>query len=351
MRTRLFVSLLLIALAAAVVQPLTTQAEGTAENTEWGIVAVPNVDPTITANGYFVYPMQPDTRVSGQILVRNPGLTPVTVDLTTVTAETAQTGGSAFALESGAVGGVAGWIELGQQQATVDPGMEQTVSFSVQTPAGVKPGQYLAGIAASEAPSATGEGTAAKANLGASVTTQTRYVIGVQADIAGTWQASLTIPTVNVLDQPSGTVVGVQLSNDGDIFLKPFGTIRVTDAAGTQLISQQIEMGTFVPGTAVTYPIRWPGTPAAGTYGVAVDLEYAEGKHALYNSTFDVSGAVEQHAVERANAQVAAQPVASVVPAAAIQPWMFYVVGGLLVLIVLLLLLILLRGRKTVRNT
>ncbi len=117
--------------------------------------------------------------------------------------------------------------------------------------------------------------------MGASITTKTRYVIGVQTDIAGAWEASLSIPNVSLLDQPSGAVIGVELRNDGDVFLlKPSGHIVVTDAAGNQLISQDIEMGTFVPGTDVTYPVAWPGQPAAGDYKVAVELGYAEGKTA-----------------------------------------------------------------------
>lgn len=347
--------MLLIVLAAGFVRPLATRAEGTVGNTQWGIVPVPNQDPAITANGYFIYPMQPDAWASGQVLLRNPGPTPVTIDLTTVTAQTAQNGGSAFAVESGAVSGVAGWIELGQRQATVAPGTEQTVSFSVHTPAGVKPGQYLAGIAASEAPAATAAGSAAVPGMGARVTTNTRYVIGVQTDIAGAWEASLSIPNVSVLDQPSGTVIGVELRNDGDVFLlKPSGRIVVTDAAGNQLISQAIEMGTFVPGTDVTYPVAWPGQPAAGAYKVTVDLGYAEGKTATYDSTITVSAEAEQHAVERANSVLApqqnvAQPAISTAPvvASAIQPWMFYAIGTLFLLMIIMLALNLRRGRST----
>jgi hypothetical protein len=334
--------------------PSWTQAEGNAEDAQWGIVPVPEQNPATTAKGYFVYPIQPGGRASGQVLLRNPGTTPVTIVLATVNAETAQQGGSAFSTEEGSASSIAGWIELGERQATLPPGTQRPISFSVHTPAGIKPGQYLAGIAASEAPAATTEATTALPGLGANIAMHSRYVIGVQADIGSGWTPAMRIAAVSALDQPSGTVIGVQLMNDGDIFLKPSGTILITDATGQQLLSQALEMGTFVPGTAVTYPIAWPGQPAAGTYSVAIDLEYAEGKHALYSSTFDVSGAVEQHAAERANVeavpQIAPKPAAMLAPLAGIQPWMIYVLGGLLLLIVLLLILNLVRGRSKVRS-
>jgi len=348
MPARAFVCFLLIALAAAAMPPRSAHAQSQDQPDRWEIGPLPDADPARTAKGYYVYSMQPGEQAGGRVLLRNPGASAVTIDLSAVNAQTAQQGGSAFADADAMGSGVAGWIELSRQQVTLAPGAEQAVSFTVRAPDTVQPGQYLAGIAASEAPVAGVPGSAAvKPSFGARVTVRTRYVIAVQADIVGTWKPALSIPNVSVLDQPSGMVIGVQVRNDGGVFVTPAGSIMVTDAAGTQLLAQAIEMGTFVPGTEVIYPIRWPGQPTAGTYRATVTLAYADGKTATYDGNFAIAGDVAQRAAERAAAGAAPQNVQPL-PAASpsvFQPWMVYLLGALLLLLIVMLGLNLRRGR------
>ncbi len=345
MRIRLIVSLLFSILAAGFVGPLTTQAARTGGAAAWGIVAVPDQNPATTAKGYFVYPLQPDARANGQILVQNPGTTPVTIDLTAVTAQTAQNGGSAFATESGAIGGIAGWIALSEPQATVAAGTQRTIDFSVHVPAAIKPGQYLAGIAASETPTASAAQAGTTPKLGASITMHKRYIIAVETDVPGAWVAAMSIAKVAVEDHPSGTGLGIQMRNDGDVFLTPSGAITVTNAAGARILTQPIPMGTFVTGTAVTYPIGWAAKPVAGTYRVAVDMAYANGKHATYNDTFTISPAVVAHAA--AIAAASNPPVVAPAPVSAGLPgWILYGMGGIAVLFVLMIILLALNLRR-----
>jgi hypothetical protein len=113
-------------------------------------------------------------------------------------------------------------------------------------------------------------------------------VIGVEADVPGAWQSSLTITNVSLRDQPSGASLGVALRNDGATFIKPAGTLSISDANGTLLATQAITMSTFVPGTTVTYPVALAHRPANGDYQISVDLAYGPSKAAHYAEVLTV---------------------------------------------------------------
>ena len=304
-------------------------------------------DPATTAQGYFVYELAGGDEANGSVRLLNPRTAPVTVELAEVDAETAQQGGSAFADAAATPVAAAMWLRLDESQVTLAPGEERSVAFTVQPPADAAPGQYLAGITA-YVPAAPEEiATTGGNQAGASVTMQTRYVIGVQVDVPGAWTPSMTITGASALEQPSGTKLGIAMTNDGDEFLKPQGSVTLSNAEATPILTQPIQLGTFLTGTDVTYPVAWPGVPLGGEYGVEVELNYATDKVARYSGTLNVSD----------NAPVAAplpgeeaqQPVAAPAPApepSFLQPWMLILVGGLL-LAVVILLVVLMRGRRS----
>jgi hypothetical protein len=310
-----------------------------AADTAFEIAPVPGADPAITAHGYFVYTLAAGSRATGALQLRNIGSESVTIELAAVDAETAQTGGSAFSATAATPAAAGAWLRLDESRVNLSSGAQAVVGFSVQPPPDTSPGQYLAGLAA--AVPATAPGAAARLNANqasAGVTMQTRYVIGVQVDVPGVWTPSLTITGASALDQPSGTKLGIGMRNDGGEFLKPRGAVTLIDAAGRQIINQPIELGTFVTGTEITYPIPWPEAPRAGDYAVAVELNYADNKVAHYNGTLNVS----------ANAP-AARPEASEVKQPAVAPqlapfpiplWIFTVIIVLLALIAVLLILV-----------
>lgn len=305
-------------------------------------------DPTTTAQGFFVYQLSAGDEATGSVRVTNPGAAPVTVALAEVDAETAQTGGSAFADAAATPVATAKWLHLDESQVTLGPGDETSVAFTVQPPPGTAPGQYLAGITAfvpavKEAP--TGDAGQASASL----TMQTRYVIGVQVDVPGEWTPALSITGASAMEQPSGTRLGITMRNTGDTFIKPKGKVTLSNAEATPILTQPIALGTFLAGTDLTYPVAWPGAPEAGQYAVDVELNYADDRIATYSGTFTVSeNAPAAQPAPGEEPQPAVQPAAAPAPAASfLQPWMIYTIIGLLALVVLLLVVLLLRGRRS----
>ena len=308
----------------------------------------PGADPATTAQGFFVYELAAGDEATGSVRVTNPGTEPVTVELAEVDAETAQTGGSSFADAAATPAAAAMWLRLDESQVTIAPGEQTSVAFTVQPPVDTAPGQYLAGITAF-IPAVVEASTSGANEAGASVTMQTRYVIGVQVDVPGEWTPAMTITGANAMEQPSGTQLGIAMENTGDTFIKPEGKVTLSNADLTPILEQPIALGTFLTGTDLTYPVAWPGAPAGGEYGVDVQLNYGDNQVATYRGMLTVSDNAPVAApLPGAETQPAVAPVTVPVPApsSVIQPWMIMAIIGLLVLMVVLLVVVLLRGRR-----
>jgi len=362
MRSFTFASLLIV-FSFMFALPSYGSNQGQADDMGFGISPVPVADQAVTAKGYFIYKVQGSTLMTGSVLLKNPGSAPVTIQIAAVDALTAQIGGSAFATSEVTPTEVGTWLTFAESSITLAAGTQKPVDFTVTVPATASPGQYLAGISAyvpsvGATPGANLDGS----GMGVSVTMQTRYVIGVQVDIEGEWTPALTIDSVAIIEQPSGPFIGVHMKNDGDVFHKPSGTIVLTDTTGKRVLEKRIEMGTFVPGTDVTYPVKWSGELAAGSYRVRVSLDYAENRNAIYEGQLEVgptnavqdeqdesSAAEEPGTVGSANSASPQAPVAAQVQEwGGVWVWIPVGMGSLLLVVVALLLLS--RGKTQTRK-
>lgn len=312
----------------------------------FAIAPEPQADPAVTAPGYFVYELAAGTEATGSVRLQNLSPEPVTIELAAVDAETAQAGGSAFAAADASPVAVGAWVLLDEPRVTLEPGGEASVGFSVQPPAGTRPGQYLAGLVAFVPAEPSGTPASGSTQAGAGITMQTRYVIGVQVNVPGDWASSLTITGASALEYPSGTQLGIEMRNDGDTFLQPSGSVTLSNAAATPILTEPIQLGTFITGTSMIYPIPWPGAPNPGDYGVSVQLAYADDLVASYSGMLNVSDTAPAAApAPGEDAQPAVAPAPAPAPSP-IQPWMIYAIGGMLLLIVILLALLVIRGSR-----
>lgn len=69
--------------------------------------------------------------------------------------------------------------------------------------------------------------------------------------------------------------VDLHLANTGALTSKPVGTLAITTSAGKQVATETFKLDTFLPGTAIDYPVLLPKQALApGDYRAAVTLTY-----------------------------------------------------------------------------
>jgi hypothetical protein len=227
-------------------------------------------------NGYFVFTAQPGETLTNSVVVSNPGTVPITVLLYPVDATTGQMGGAAYLNRNDPRTDVGTWVTIENTRIDVPPQKQVTVNFTVVVPPTAWSGQHLGGIVAqldTAIPSATTPPQTARFGI----TTITRAVIAALINVGP--DAATRIPSFQITGAQITTVDGLPtltlaIQNNGDSLAKPHGDVTMTDGTGSQVLANQFALDTFLPQTAIQYPVQVAPPTLPGTYTVRATLDF-----------------------------------------------------------------------------
>lgn len=293
-----------IPLLVVLLLALQSEAAAAAPEGDIGFLAQPAVgSSTAPGGGYFLIPAAPGVVVDQAVALRNDSDAPIDLRLAAVDATTANLGGSAFALDDDPRAKTATWVSLDQTSITLPPRGSLTVPFTVSVPADAASGVHLAGISilAPVAERAAGEGEGGQA--GASVDVQSRRVIAVQVDLPGPAEPELVITGVAPIARPDGLYVEIGIENRGRGLTQAEGQITLPDDG----FDQSFDIGTFVPGTSIAYPIRWTSKTVQGDHAGRVEIRYGD-RVAVWDGTFTVGEPLLEEQANRQTRPPSASP-------------------------------------------
>jgi len=256
--------------------------------------------------GYFISDAAPGRAIEDEVVVRNSGTVAGTVRLFAVDAMTGQNGGSDFPSEADPRRDVGNWICIGRTELTLQPDEEQTVAFTITIPDDATAGQHLGGLVALDTVIKQGNPGTLR------IDTQTRMVTAVQVNLPGPTIEQMTVGGVSV-SGPEGTqVIWLDLRNDGNTMVKPVGTLIVTDATGAKVQDLPLKLDTFVPHTAIPYPVAVQKRAlGAGRYHAKVELTYGTSGVTSYEGDFSITAAQVAQVFPSAAPALAPPPVAA----------------------------------------
>lgn len=221
--------------------------------------------------GYFVYPLAPGAERSGAVIVSNTGTAAGTVTLFTADATTGQTSGTVYQTDTKPVA-AGSWITLSATSFRLVPGAHRRVDFVVHVPAGTKPGQWVGGIVAETSHITPSPKTKQKTSVQIRIRDLT--IIAVQVNVPGPLAAAFSVGKVTTGGQRGFQQVIVHVANTGNALAKPSGKVVITTAGGAVVETLTFTMDTFLPHTAIDYPILLRKALGAGDYHAAVTLSY-----------------------------------------------------------------------------
>jgi hypothetical protein len=227
---------------------------------------------------YFILTGKPGATLTGEVRVSNTGHSAGKALLYPVDATTGQTSGAVYLARDAARRGVGAWITLARPSVSLAPGASARVAFRVVLPGSVTPGDHLGGVVAEDAKLRT---TASvhhgKGSFHFSIRDLT--VIAVQVEVPGPRRATVSINRVSTAGSGGYQNLLIGLTNGGNTMVKPQGRAIVTDSTGRRMLDSTFLMDTFVPQTAIDYPVPVRGHAlGAGTYHAAIALRYAGGR-------------------------------------------------------------------------
>jgi hypothetical protein len=253
--------LIAAALAGLVLAPVATAAT---KAPVFGLRAAGN-----PKRGYFVYSLPPGAVQQGAVIVSNAGTATGTVKLFVADATTGRTTGTVY-LTDRKPRGAGAWITLSSSSLTLRPGQHRTVRFTVRVPSGAKTGQWVAGVVAETSHRVTGQKSKQKANVQIRIRDLT--IVAVQVNIPGPPVTSFKVGGVTTGGTRGFQEVVTHMANEGNVLVKPSGTVTILDSSGATVQTLTFKMDTFLPHTAIDYPVLLKKALPPGDYTARVHV-------------------------------------------------------------------------------
>jgi Bacterial protein of unknown function (DUF916) len=323
-----------LSLIAAVILCCLTAGTAVAEPGEASFALNPvHYDPALrTTKSYFVAVARPGTTVENSVRVVNTGTREGTAYLYSVDATTGQTSGAVYFDRRIARRGVGAWISMNASSLTLGPKQSKVVSFVVHVPASAHPGDHLGGIVAenSRVQQSSGKGAL-------QIRIRHLTIVAVEVQVPGAAQARLQATGVHAGGEHGYQYVYVRLANSGPLTMKPSGRLLISNADGKQVASRPLQLDTFLPQTAIDYPVLLPARALdPGKYRATVDLTYgasalgyrrADGPSYSLSRSFGFTVSSSQYTTVFKGVAPVARPGATVpAPAKSSTPMLFWLV-------------------------
>jgi hypothetical protein len=228
-------------------------------------------DPSLAVTqSYFVVQAQPGDTVANSVRVVNTGTRTGTVLLYPVDATTGRTSGAVYVDRTRPRRDVGAWLALGARSLTLAAGKSAVVPVTLHVPSTARPGDHLGGVVAENAAVTQGSGKGALR-----IRVRHLTIVGYEVQVPGPAAAVVGVTGVRAAGENGYQFVDLHLANSGALTTKPTGTLVVTSSARKRVASEAFRLDTFLPGTAIDYPVLLPKQALApGDYRAAVTLTY-----------------------------------------------------------------------------
>ena len=229
--------------------------------------------------GYYVYNSLPATRQLDHVHIYNSGAVASTLHLYAVDATTGQSSGTVFRSHSDPQHDVGSWITFSRQEITLSPGQSADVLFTLTIPSHVRAGQHGGGIVAEYVYQ---EPQSVHSNM-VIVNIKSILALGVLVNLPGPIIEKLNATTIQYDEKSHYQRVLLGLENVGTQLLHPAGNLQIADNQGHLLQDIPMKLNTFLPQTAINYPVymRHAALVPGKTYTVNLTMAY-EGQHTLH---------------------------------------------------------------------
>jgi hypothetical protein len=302
-----------------------------------------SIRPTTARPGYFVLDARPGQRLQERVRIVNTGGKQGTVYLYPVDATTGATSGAVYLARARPRRSVGRWLRLPLSRLELSPKESRTLTFTVTVPRHLRPGQHLGGIVAENADVAGGG--RGRGRQGLRIRIRRLSIVAVQVNTPGRRQPAMMFAGVTAGGSNDDQVLLFSLRNSGNILLKPKLSFAVTNCKGQQFQAGTYQLDTFVPQTAIRYPVAVRRKAlAAGDYCAAGRLQYA-GRTTRFKTTLQITQSQVTQVFSSGNGKLAPPQKRRPAPASAYARWP-YALGALALVLLAALLLLLLRSRR-----
>ncbi|MEA2585488.1 MAG: hypothetical protein QOF33_3573 [Thermomicrobiales bacterium] len=157
------------------------------------------------------------------------------------------------------------WLDYPEDVYTLQPktGIERT--FTVTVPKDTKPGQYITALALETAEAQAIEGSENFQQL-------VRFAVPVFITVPGPVEPGFEVGDIALTATETGVALDIQIVNTGNVRVRPTGTVKISDAGGTELYNAPVSMGSVYAWGSTSLLIELSQPLAPGDYTIEVVL-------------------------------------------------------------------------------
>jgi hypothetical protein len=295
-------------------------AQGVGKSSD-DIGAKPADGSSLAPGGWYLLTGRGDASFTQTLVVTNTNSHAVEAHIDATDGHTSNNTGSEFSKPGGPIIGTGLWITVSTPVVTLQPNERRNIPFTVHIPKGTPAGQYLGGLNTYVPLTSFSVASPAGKNQ-ASLSMDLQFVntIAVEVDVPGPRAPNLTVSGADPSASPNGIVLGLHIANTGNAFAHGTAVVRVPDTN----TDKTFKVDTFVPGTAIVYPMLWTKSVVPGRHSVQVDITYEGGRRTTWSGVVNVDGAALGAALSNVKASDKKSSVGSF-------PWLLLLAALLLI--------------------
>lgn len=163
------------------------------------------------------------------------------------------------------------WLEYVTDEVMLEPQAAKIIDFSVTVPADTAPGEYITALVAENVePYVGSEGT------GVAVEQVNRTVVAVAINVPGPRQPALEIGAAGHKAAAGSSFVTFEVSNPGNVHLKPSGEFLLREAGGGELATAPAVMDSVYADSNTLFEAPLTAALKAGDYCAELSLTDVE---------------------------------------------------------------------------
>lgn len=268
MPLRLCITLCLLLCGAAVAADPAASAAGS--EATFALKPV-RYDPRLPiTQSYFVVSGRPGSSSRHEVRIVNVGRGAGTAYVYAVDGTTGQTSGAVYLDRRAPRRDVSTWLDTRPLTLSLAAGESHVIPLEVRIPADARPGDHLGGIVAENAHVRKGSG-----NGPLRINVRQLTVVAVVVQVPGKARSRLEVTGVAPGGEHGYQYLYLALRNAGENTLTPSGRVSLRDVQGREVVSRDFQLDTFLPRTAIEYPVLLPGQNLVpGRYSATVRIAY-----------------------------------------------------------------------------
>lgn len=267
--------------------------------------------PQEAGRAYFEYSVAAGEAVEDVLVLNNPNDVPLSLHIAPVRGKTMAAGGITYVQEAS---GPAQWITLSNAGLVEVPAQASLrLPFEVAVPPGTPPGEYVAGFLAAPASPAAEEPlqvaeSDTKSSLQVVVVSQVAVAVVITVPEASRCEAAIS--SLQSTSEDGRWQFGIGMQNTGNVHFRATGEVIARPVGSAEPVAQgPFNVGYFIPGDAIEYPLALEPYPTAGDYEVEVRLASDCG----FETSFVQPVSISRESVRQAAAEAEAREVTATV--------------------------------------